>query len=110
MNWIPVDQINTQSGWIFNMGNNMNGYSFVSGYFTRYPTFTPTANFSETFLNSYFAESLRHTEGYGGFDALLFGNLVDRFNFTSVMKPADRYGDRLHNGSFTGKRLMQTPK
>lgn len=102
MNWIPVDKINIETGWIFTMGQNMHGYSFVSGFFPRYPTFQPVVNFSDTFLNSYFATALEHTRGYSGFDAIVLGNLAVALNFTSTMVTSNRYGDRLPNGSFTG--------
>lgn len=72
--------------------------------FERYPTALRKENIPKTFLNSYFMNSIEESNGYGGLDGIVMGNLAKAMNFTAITVTPEHndFGYKLNNGSFVG--------
>lgn len=104
MRWTTLHHINTTADTrIVSEPHNLGGYPLRISVFRRYPTLIAIDELPRTFVHSYMATSMRkYASGYGGFDAMIIGNLVHRINATMVPVVSASYGVRQANGSFSG--------
>lgn len=72
--------------------------------FERYPTALKMENIPKIFLTSYFMNTLAKSNGYGGLDGIVLGNLAKAMNFTAIISTPmhSDFGYKLNNGSFVG--------
>lgn len=103
MKWTPLKYIDTESGWILNTADNLQGYPFIASLFKRFPTVVESSDLPASFVNSYFADGIQYVEGLAGFDALVLGNIAKKFNFRTKILNSGSYGVLLPNNTFTGK-------
>lgn len=96
------DELN--SGLLLKKSRNFHGYPMTITFFERYPTFLKLKDLPKNLFRTYFANELKNSNGYGGFDALVMTNMAKTLNFqiNSEMQP-DQFGYILDNGNYTGK-------
>ncbi|XP_053678329.1 uncharacterized protein LOC128728682 [Anopheles nili] len=83
-----------------------NGLPIRCTVFTRNPTLLPWGNLPESFRNvRYVQQAILASNGSGGLDGMLLGNLASAMNFTAeTMDASDglEYGFRTRNNTFVG--------
>lgn len=84
---------------------SLNNFPFTATIFSRYPTMLLKRALPETFLQTHYARGADYSNGFGGFDGFVMGNLAKALNFQlEIIKrlPQDTYGSVLPNNTFTG--------
>lgn len=89
---------------LFQKLENLHGYPMKVSMFERYPTALKMENIPKIFLSSYFMNTLVESNGYGGLDGIVLGNLAKAMNFTAIISTPmhSDFGYKLNNGSFVG--------
>uniref|UniRef100_A0A182PP96 Ionotropic glutamate receptor C-terminal domain-containing protein n=1 Tax=Anopheles epiroticus TaxID=199890 RepID=A0A182PP96_9DIPT len=86
--------------------NIFNGIPIRCTVFPRNPTLLPWGNLPEPFRRiRYVQQSVQASNGSGGLDGMMLGNLAVALNFTAETTDASdgqEYGYRLRNGTFVG--------
>ncbi|XP_052902928.1 uncharacterized protein LOC128310342 [Anopheles moucheti] len=86
--------------------NIFNGIPIRCTVFPRNPTLLPWESLPESFRSvQYVQQSVQASNGSGGLDGMLLGNLAVAMNFTAATMDASdglEYGYRLHNDSYVG--------
>lgn len=110
INWgiyrsVPVRVFDMKDDWIMRKEWSLNGFPFAVTIFSRYPTMIFRRALPQTFLKTHYARETSYSNGFGGFDGLVMGNLAKALNFQlQIIKrsPQDTYGSVLPNNTFTG--------
>lgn len=106
MIWTLVDDIYLDDCWILNNADNFHRYPVRAAIFLRYPTMILTNELPLSFRNTYFAEAIHHSSGYGGYDGLVLGNLAMLHNFSVEVVNTSSYGSKRGNKDFTGANIV----
>lgn len=94
-----------EDDWIMRKEWSLNGFPFAATIFSRYPTMLLKRELPETFMQTHYARGVDYSNGFGGFDGFVMGNLARALNFQlKIIKrmPQDTYGSVLPNNTFTG--------
>lgn len=102
MKWVDLDDIDLESGLLLLKGKNFKGYPFKASTFQRYPTMVESQSLPKTFMNTFYANGVKHSDGLAGFDGLVLGNLAKAYNFQTVRVTSISYGAMLPDNSFSG--------
>lgn len=102
MKWMELDDIDLDSGWLLTKGKNFRGYPFKASTFKRYPTMLEKRDLPKSFLNTFYANGVKYSNGLAGFDGLVLGNLAQVYNFQTVRVESVSYGATLPDKSFSG--------
>lgn len=102
---MPIGVFDLEDDWIMRKEWSLNGFPFTATIFSRYPTMLLKRALPETFLQTHYARGTDYSNGFGGFDGFVMGNLAKALNFQlEIIKrlPQDTYGSVLPNNTFTG--------
>lgn len=102
MNWMDIDDIDFDSGWLLRKSKNFRQYPFKASTFPRNPTMIDSRKLPETFLKTHYANGVKYSGGLAGFDGLVLGNLAEIHNFQTVRVASISYGATLPDKSFSG--------
>lgn len=102
--WVPINSIDDHADWLLQKGNTFNGYPMTITMFSRNPTAVRSDDLPEAFLSTHYARGIDYSNGFGGFDGLVLGNMAQVLHFEAlVVQPlTGTYGNRRSDGSYSG--------